>query len=184
MDMAYSFDSIDVKKTLVALLKSELPKFGYGGNRTVKVIPADPASPADLPCVGVNRTDDSETAESIADANGTSYDEATQIYTDYRGNFFSESIEVRIWHTNADERDALYQTVKGVLVAVRPDLVAQGLINLTLRAGRDEQDASMQNAPMVIYWTTITMNYLNPISVEYTQVIEPISAVPDNGVLK
>ncbi len=183
MNLKYTFASVDVKDELVKQLKEELPKFGYAGARTVKVIPSDPASPSELPCVGVNRIDDSESSQSIDDANGTHYDEKTKTWYEFKGTFFSESLEVRIWHTNADERDRLYQTVKGVLMAVRPDLVKKGLLNLTMRSGRDEQDSSMAQAPMVLYWSTITINYLNPLNVEYTQLVDTITGFTDNGNL-
>lgn len=180
MNKQYSFDYVNVKSDLAAALAKELPKFGY---INVKVLTSDPATQADLPCVGINRVDDSESDQSIGDASGVSYDEETKTYVEYHGTFFSESVEIRVWHTNADERDKLYHTVKGITFAIRPDLVQKGLINLSLRGGMDEQDSSGQHAPMPLYWATITMTYLNPLAVEYKQIAEPISAVTETRTL-
>jgi hypothetical protein len=180
MDKAYSFAYVNVKTELVAAFKAELPKHGY---TKVKVMPSDPASPAEMPCIGINRVDDSESEQSIADASGTEYNPDTKEYREYHGTFFSEAVEIRVWHTNADERDKLYHTSKGIAFAIRPDLVNKGLINLSLRGGMDEQDSSMQNAPMVLYWSTITLTYLNPLDVEYVQTAEPISAITEDRTL-
>lgn len=164
MAKPYTYDYVNVKSELVQTLKTELPKFGFA---KVKVIPSDPQTQAEIPCVGINRVDDSETEQSIGDVSGgVEYDETTKVARSYRGTFFSEGVEIRVWHTNADERDKLYHAVKGILFAVRLDLVEKGLLNLSLRGGMDEQDSSMQNAPQVIYWSTITMTYLNPLEVE------------------
>jgi hypothetical protein len=147
----------------------------------VKVLKADPQSPAELPCIGVNRANDNESSQSLTDSYGTAYNPDTKELDTFYGTFFSEEVEIRVWHTNADERDKLYQTVKAVLFAGRSDLVQKGLLNVTLRGGRDEQDSTMQNAPTVLYWGTITMSYLNPLDVQFVDTVEPITAVPDNG---
>lgn len=163
--MNFSFETVDVKQELVLALRRELPNFGYQGNLAVKVLKADPQSPSELPCIGINRIDDSESGQSLADSQGTVFNPDTNELQTISGTFFSESVEVRIWHTNADERDKLYRITKAILFAIRPDLVEKGLLNLTLRSGRDEQDSTMAQAPMVLYWSTITMSYLNPLDV-------------------
>lgn len=176
--MNFTFKHVDVKEILVETLKVELPKLGFPN---VKVIKADPQSAVDIPCIGVNRADDSESDQSIADVAGTHFDADLSTHYRYYGTFFQESMEIRVWHTNADERDKLYQNMKAVLFAMRPQLVEMGLLNLTLRGGRDEQDSSMAQAPMVLYWAPITMNYLNPLDVTVEEVAEPITAL--SGVL-
>jgi len=178
--MDFTFATVDVKTELVNLLKQELPKKGYGN---VKVLKADPANPAEVPCVGINRVSDDEDSQTLADEQGTAYDKATKTYTIFRGTFFSEALEVRIWHTNADERGDLYQVVKAILFAFRIPLVEKGLLNVSLRGGRDEQDTTMQHAPTPIYWSTITMTYLNPLNVEIVEVVEPISGFTGAGTL-
>jgi hypothetical protein len=180
MIQPYTFEYVNVKSELVERLKVELPKFGLIGKRAVIVIPSDPSEPGELPCITVNRVDDSESEQSIADVSGEpQYDPETKIYSTYTGTFFSEGVEIRVWHTNADERDRVYHIVKGVLFAIRPDLVEKGLLNLTLRGGMDEQDATMQFAPVVLYWSTITMTYLNPLDVEYTETVDSIQKIYD-----
>lgn len=176
----FTFESVSVKDEIQAQLKDILPKHNWA---TVKVLKGDPQSPAEVPCIGINRIEDSETAQSIADFNGTAYDANSKIFTTSHGSYFSESVEVRIWHTNADEREKLYKVVKASLYAMRPHLVEKGLLNVSLRSGRDEQDSSMAHAPMVLYWATITLSYLNPLDVNYSEVIEPITAIHNSEKL-
>lgn len=174
----FSFNHVDVKDTIVTKLKIELPKFGFS---KVKVLKADPRTQAELPCIGVNRIDDNETEQSIADSQGTIYDKDTKEYRQIYGTFFQESSEVRIWHTNADERDRLYRHVKAILFALRRELVEQGIINVTLRSGRDEQDSTMAQASTVLYWSSITMSYLNPLDIQFVDIVEPITSITNNG---
>jgi len=182
--MSFTFNTVDVKDELVKRLKVELVNFGYTGNLTVKVLKADPQSPAELPCIGINRTDDSETSQSITDGEGTRYNSTTKELDTFYGTFFDESMEIRVWHTNADERDKLYQVVRATLFAVRSDLVSSGLLNIALRGGRDEQDSTMAQAPMVLYWSTITMTYLNPLDVNFVSTVDSIDSITAATSLK
>jgi hypothetical protein len=177
MSANYEFKMVDVKTEVVSKLKRELPKFNYA---TVKVVRADPQTASEIPCIGINRVDDSESESSIGNFDDTSMDNSLNIvYTNF-GTFFRESLEVRIWHTNADERDKLYVTTKAILFALRLELTEAGLLNIELRSGRDEQDTSMQHAPMAIYWASITMSYLNPLDVTVKQNATVITGVQSN----
>ena len=166
----FTFEHVDVKEEMVQILKKELPKFNFN----VKVMKADPQTHTEIPCIGINRVSDDETSESLVDGHSTLYNRNTEQYTDVFGTFFQESLEVRIWHTNADERDRLYRHTKAILFGMRTGLVEKGLLNITLRTGRDEQDTSQAQAPMALYWSTITMSYLNPLDIQYVRTIAPI----------
>lgn len=172
--MKFTFDNVDVKEEVLQALKKELVSFGFG---TVKVLKADPQSASELPCIGINRVDDSETEQSIADAVDVRFDKETSTHYQVYGTYFSESIEIRVWHTNADERDRLYRHVKAILLALRLSLVEKGLMNISLRTGRDEQDSSMAQAPTVLYWSAITLTYLNPLNITYAEMVPAITAV-------
>lgn len=176
-NIAFNYGTVDVKGEVIAALKIALPKFNFS---KVKVLGADPNTPAEMPCVGINRASDDETNQSIADFHGEEYTSGTQTYVTQQGTFFSESVEIRVWHTNADERDKLYAAVKAILFAYRLTWVERGLLNVSLRAGRDEQDSSMENAPVVIYWSVITMSYLNPLNVEITDTVGAIEDITVN----
>lgn len=179
--MEFTFATVDVKDEIFKALRDTLPKKGLP---KVKVIKADPALPSELPCIGINRASDDESEQTIADDHGTHYDPTTQVYTVYKGTFFQEAIEVRVWHTNADERDEVYRMVRTILFAHRTELVKKGLLNISLRGGRDEQDTSMQFAPKPIYWGVITMTYLNPLNVDILETVEKISGFTDAGTLQ
>jgi len=179
--MNFTFATVDVKHELATILVQELPEHGFPN---VKVLKADPQTPSELPCVGINRLDDTETNQTISDEHGTRFNPDTQTLIEFRGTFFSESVELRVWHTNADERDKLYQAVKAIAFAHRMELVDKGLLNVSLRGGRDEQDSTMAQAPTVLYWSTITMTYLNPLNVEIVSTVPPITSVTDTGTVK
>lgn len=170
----FTFEHVDVKEEVLQAFKAKLPGFGFGN---VKVLKSDPQSSSELPCIGINRVDDNETEQTISDAVDIRYDQDTQTYYQVFGTYFSESVEMRVWHTNADERDKLYRHVKAILVALRLPLVEKGLLNISLRTGRDEQDSSMAQAPMVLYWSAITMSYLNPLDVTFSEVVPAITAI-------
>lgn len=178
--MDFNFKTVDVKEELTQAFKKALPKFEFAA---VKVLKADPQSQTELPCIGINRVNDDESNQSIGDSHGNSYNSDSKTYTTEQGTFFSEAIEVRVWHTNADERDKLYRVVKAVLFAYRLPLVQKGLLNISLGGGRDEQDSSMQNAPMVIYWSAITMRFLNPMDVEVYETVDTITDITVNTTL-
>lgn len=172
--MTFKFETVDMKTEIVNGLKNELPKFGF--NR-VKILKADPLTDAEIPCIGVNRISDDENNQSIADGQGTFYDKSSKEWKEFYGTFFQESMEIRVWHLNADERDRLYIHTKAILFALRKELVKKGVINITLRSGRDEQDTTLQQASVPLYWATITMSYLNPLDVAFIETVEPISFV-------
>ena len=174
---------MDVKQELVDRLKVALVAKGYTGKNAVKVLKADPQTPSEIPCIGINRIDDSEGSQSLSDSQGSSYNPDTKVNTTFYGTFFSEAQDIRIWHTNADEREKLYLIAKASLFAMRSDLAQKGLLNFNLRSGRDEQDSTMAQAPMVLYFASITMTYLNPLDVAFTEVVEPISSVDSTGIL-
>jgi hypothetical protein len=171
---SFAFDTIDVKNELYITLNKALATMGY---TAVKVIKADPQTPAEIPCIGINRIDDSESNQSIDDSEVKEYNTASKELTTSYGTFFSEAMEIRIWHTNADEREKLYLAVKAILFAARDELCEKGLMNIVLRSGRDEQDTSMTLAPMALYWTTITMSYLNPLNIEFVDTVDAITSI-------
>jgi hypothetical protein len=174
--MPFTFEYIDMKDELVNALKAGLLAFSFGA---VKVLKSDPQSPAEIPCIGINRIDDNENERTLGDFSDADYDKDTKTYTTEYGTFFAEAVEVRVWHVNADERDKVYRTVKAILFAARIDLVQKGVLNISLRSGKDEQDTTMTQAPMALYWASITMSYLNPLDVHITEAVEPITAIYD-----
>lgn len=169
MPLIYTY--VDVKEELVQALRIALAEEGY---ESIRVLKSDPREAAEIPCICVNRTNADETSQVLADEVDERFDEATQTWYDYKGTFFNETMEIRVWHSNADERDKLYVLTKAVLFNMRTNLVEKGLRNVKLQGGRDEQDNTFP--PHVLYWSSINMNYLNPLEVE-VEVGAPITAV-------
>lgn len=158
------YEYVDVKDKVVEWLRA---------NINIRVTKGDPREHVEIPCIGVNRVGDDETSQVLGDDLETVQIE--EKYVHFRGTFFHESLEARIWHFNADERDKLFTQLKAQLFALRDELVALGVINITLRGGRDEQDNTFP--PQPLYWATITMSYLNPLSVQTDDVLTEIDNI-------
>jgi hypothetical protein len=169
MDIKYNY--VDVKDEIVKALKPEMEPL------KVKVIKADPREQGDIPCIGINRAGDDESNQVIGEEIGDEYDPETDTFTVFKGTYFNETLEMRLWHTNADERDRLYILMKAILFAMRDDLAEKGLRNITLRGGKDEQENNI--LPQPLYWSSITMNFLNPLEIErIAGVIKEVNVDP------
>ena len=155
--MSLNYNYVDVKTELVEELRNHV-------NSKIRVLKSDPREPSEIPCIGINRAGDDEQNQVLGDDFGIVFDEALNKHVSYKGTFFNETMEIRVWHSNADERDKLYILVKAVLVNIRDFLVEMGLRNLKLSGGRDEQENNFPPHPL--YWSTINMNYLNPMEIE------------------
>jgi hypothetical protein len=172
----FTYQYVDVKEESAVIFKDQLPK---GGFVDVKVLKSDPFQKAELPCLAITREGDNEECNVIGDQiQAPSYNSTTMEYTVVKGTFFQEHMEYRIWHTNADERDRLYNYVKAVLLYMRERLTEKGILNIVFEGGQDEQDNTMTFASIPIYWGTITMTYLNPLNVQETSIIPPITTIP------
>jgi hypothetical protein len=157
MDYQY----IDVKDTLVHLIEQALIKENI---KNIKVQKSDPREAADIPCICINRAGDNETDRVIGDDFGEDYDDTISTDRIYEGTSFEEAMEVRVWHTNASERDRLYIFIKVLLFSLRKVLTGLGLRNITLKGGHDEQDNTFPPVPM--YWGAITINYVIDLILE------------------
>jgi hypothetical protein len=160
------FNYTNVKQCVVDALRTELDNNGY---TKILVRKADAVEAGHIPCICVNRIDDSEAGQSLNDDEDPEFNETLQQWEEFKGTYFQESLEIRIWHTNADERDTLYILVKAILFSLRNSLFKLGVINIKLRGGKDEQDTALLAQP--IYWASINMDYLNPL--EISAIIQP-----------
>jgi len=152
---------INVKDKMVKVLREALEKEGY---QDVRVLKADPRETVEIPCIGINRAGDDERNQVLGDSFGTFKDEDTGEWHRFKGTYFNETMEIRIWHKNPDDRDKLYILVKAVLFNLRDSLGEDGLRNIALSGGRDEQENNYPPHPL--YWSAINMTYLNPLEVE------------------
>lgn len=167
------FTYINVKDIIVKRLREALETEGYAD---VRVLKADPRENVEIPCIGVNRAGDDERNQVIGDSFGTFKDEETGEWHKYKGTYFNETMEIRIWHKNPDDRDQLYILMKAVLFNIRDELGEKGLRNITLSGGRDEQENNYPPHPL--YWSAINMQYLNPLEVEVqVGIVESVDTV-------
>ncbi|WP_025684572.1 hypothetical protein [Paenibacillus maysiensis] len=173
------FSSVDVKEELLQFLKKGFKDSAVRMN----VFKADPQTETELPCVGINRVSDSEAAHILGDFGGEDFDRESLEFSEIHSTHFQESMEVRIWHTNADERERAYRILKALLMLFRPVAVQKGILNFSMEAGKDESDFTGQVAPFPVYWASIVITYLNPLDVQTTEHVDAISGFTVKGGL-
>lgn len=172
-----TYTYVDTKELIVTQLKVALLNQGTDAlYENIRVMKSDPKDMAEMPCIGVNLVNGDEDGQGISDTIAeTVYDQTTGLTTEYKGTYFKETIEVRVWHPNPAERDKLRIFVKQVLFGMRRDvLVPAGLLNISQRGGRDEQDNNY--APKVIYWHAENLDYWNPLEAYATSSGTAITA--------
>lgn len=164
----YTYLYVDVKDFIAQSLTSELFQSSYGAGK-IRVFKSDPLDEMSIPAIGINIISSDEDSSGLGlTTQPPDYDPATGNYTIYQGAYLRESLEVRIFHKNADERDKLRIFTLATLFAVKNDLLQQGLMNITIGGGRDEQDNTLlQSSPLFMH--SITMSYLNPLNVQVIQ---------------
>ena len=151
---------VPMKDEIINALRAGLAAQQY---KTLRIIKADPKEAAEIPCICVNRADAGESNQVLGDVLDPEFDEESSKWVEYKGTFFSETMEIRIWHFNSDERENLYLLMQAILFDMKNALAAKGVHNVKLRGGRDEQDNTMMAQPL--YWAAIHMDYLNPLQV-------------------
>jgi hypothetical protein len=162
-----SIASNESKAVLIDLMRSGID-VKYGLNK-IKVVGSDPRQGGDIPCIGVNIANKAMQGDSITQSGESRYDDdptspTYQKWLITRSTFFEETLEIRLWHTNADERDRLGPIIDGILFASIPYLTELGFVNIQLGNGRDEADSERFAEPM--YWYTLSMRFWNPLIVE------------------
>lgn len=175
--MPYNY--LDVKGLVVERLKTILADAGYTEKAEIRVLKSDPHDPADIPCVGVNLANADEDGNTLSDESGAEFDptlfNGAGGYKHFRGAFFRETLEIRLWHKNADERDKIRVLLMAQLFGLKKELTSLGLRTIKISGGRDEQD-NAQLQPHPIYFAPFTLNYLNPVEVwEEYEVIGDIT---------
>ncbi|MEC0169912.1 hypothetical protein [Paenibacillus graminis] len=171
------FNSVDVKERLLQFLKAGFQQAGVRMN----VLKSDPQTAAELPCIGINRIADGEAVHSLGDYAGSDFDKDSLEYSEVYSAYYQESMEVRIWHTNADERERVYRLLKALLMVFRPVIVEQGVRSFTVEGGKDESDFTGQVAPFPVYWASVVISYLNPLDVQVGEMAEIITNIIVNG---
>jgi hypothetical protein len=142
----------------------------------VKVIKSDPTGPADLPSICINRTSDREINQSLGDSFGQDRDPDNQRVLQYWGTNFKETLEIRIWTQNSDQRDLLYAITKAILFEYRPYLALKyGVVNQNITGGRDEA-SHVQQKGQTLYWGVIMFEAENSIQrTEYVDMVTDVS---------
>ncbi len=171
------FKSIDMKEQLLQFLKQSF----RAAQIKMTVLKSDPQTSGELPCIGINRVSDSEINHTLGEYAGDTFDEDEMEYSELYGAVFQESMEVRIWHNNADERERIYRLLKALIIQFRKSAVQLGVRSFSMEAGKDESDFSGNVVPFPVYWASIVITYMNPFDVEITQHVNAITSVTVNG---
>lgn len=105
----------------------------------VDITKGDPLKPANIPAISVNRVSDGEINRAMGDFFAEERDPEMDATIKKLGTDFRETIEIRIWTTNSDQRDLLYGLSKAILFEYRHYLALKyGLVNQNIVGGRDE----------------------------------------------
>lgn len=161
----YTYDYVDVKDVIAQAITAELLQSNFG-NGKIRVFKSDPLDEMSIPAIGINLINLDEDSSGLGlTTQPPDYAPTTGLYTIYQGAYMRESVEVRIFHKNADERDKLRIFALAVLFAVRNSLLQMGLMNITLSGGRDEQDNTLLQSS-ALFMHSITMAYMNPLDVQ------------------
>ncbi len=171
------FNSVDMKEELLQFLKRSF----RAAQIKIAVLKSDPQTEGELPCIGINRVSDSEMNHIIGDFAGETFDSDQLEYSQLYGPTFQESMEIRIWHRNADERERIYRLLKALIIQFRIRAVEIGIRSFSIEGGKDESDFSGQVVPFPVYWASLVISYLNPMDVEITQRVATITSVTVNG---
>ncbi len=172
-----NFSSVDMKEQLLQFLKQSF----RAAQIKMTVLKSDPQTSGELPCIGINRVSDSEINHTLGDYAGDTFDEDEMEYSELYGAVFQESMEVRIWHNNADERERIYRLLKALIIQFRKNAVQLGVRSFSMEAGKDESDFSGNVVPFPVYWASIVITYINPFDVEIVQHANAITSVTVDG---
>lgn len=170
-----TFNYVNVKKFIYEALDGELRD---SGANKIRVFTSDPLDQAYIPGIGINKvglTEDATSSGLGLVSQQPTYNPDTKEYTEYKGAFMQEAVEVRVFHTNPDERDKLAIHVLAILFAVREQLLKLGLREITLSGGRDEQDNVLMSVPLFMH--SITMHYNNPLDVQVTTTVDRVESI-------
>lgn len=157
------------KRLIVSLLRDGMTAHGYGEDK-IRVVGSDPLTESMIPCVGVNRTNDSLQGDAVGQSEVSWFDEEISKWIVQQSVYYEESLEIRVHHKNADERDRIGHLVKGILTASIPYLSSlnggPGFTNIKVGNGRDEQENNTPFGPL--FWATISLYFWNPLEVNTT----------------
>ena len=131
-------------------------------NIQMQVLTSDPRVEREIPCLAINRLSDSEDIVTMANLEDVEFadGEENNVYS----ALMSETIELRLWTQNANERDSLYTTIKEIAILAKVELGTMGCGNMRITAGRDENDFN-NFSPLFIYWATINFVAMNQMFV-------------------
>jgi hypothetical protein len=159
---------VDVKDWLVQRLKTLLHDAGYVDKTEIRVLKSDPHDATDIPCVCVNLANADETNSMLGDFAGSEVDPTLNSGAGgvrrFYGTFMAETMELRVWDLNLDERDALRVFLTAQLFGLRREMLDLGIRQMRISGGRDEQD-NVTLQPHPLYWAPFNISYLNPIEV-------------------
>ncbi len=167
---AYTYQYVDVKQYIADALTGQLPATNFGA---VYVFKNDPLDEAKFPAVGINMVSLDEQSTGLGLVTQTpTYDATAQTYTEYQGMYLQETVEVRVFAQNADLRDKLRIFALATLFTLRNTLVQNGIDQIKISGGRDEQDNTLlQSGPL--FMNAVLLSYLNPLNVQIQQTNVP-----------
>ena len=175
-----SFSFLDLKGAFINLLElgfAELKK--DTDHYSISVFRRDPIFVAgtqgmqnEIPCVCVNRIDDSESDQFIGETVDSS-----EVGVEQHGRFFKETFELRVWSFSAQERDDIYSKLKYIILAGKKQFIEdEGGYIVRMESGVDEADHNfLPGKPM--FWGTMHVSATNGYLLNDTTPYESVSEV-------
>lgn len=157
-----SITGLDVKKELVRIFKREFT----ARNVNMQVLTSDPRTHEEIPSLCINRINGDEgqmgfnnlLTEEITGVGANATD--TMVYT----GLITETIEIRLWTENANERDDMMYLMQEIALLAKQELIKKNLGNMRITGIRDEQDFKTFE-PYFIYWGVMNFIALNQLDV-------------------
>lgn len=150
----------------------------------LKVLRSDPLVHNEIPTIGINKIQDTEAEQYIGELDNEFQDDMGKWHRQ-EGSMWTESVELRVWSHNADERDYIGHILKYILFELRPILADLGVINQSITGGQDESDPASYDRPMfwVSYIYTGTLNLFTSRPATDSIVGFSLCQVDENGNL-
>jgi len=118
----------------------------------IPVLRSDPVTHKTIPAIGINKIQDNESDQFLGDQVAEFKDEFDKAHRQY-GSMWEETLEIRVWSHNSDERDYIGHVIKYILFEARTIMAQLGVVNQRIGGGQDESDP-VSYQPEVMFWTS------------------------------
>lgn len=134
----------------------------------------------EVPCIAINRTDDSFTSRAIGDIGGEQVIMREGV-AEGTGKVqysipFTEVFEIRVWALTPEMRNDIYIALKKIVASMVFDFEKAGLSMVRFDGGKDEADHNyLPGIP--VFWATFNLSMWNSLEFEIAEDVDIISKI-------